>query len=361
MPTVELTPEQTTRATEIAATITDRPYFERDIARDKTLAPVFLYLAATSDSENVLVASLKAMASCWTNSDSQVERGYTMVTDTFIDVIKNRIRDTRGAVQAAALEAGAVAFRRNETDEGLLDAYLALGNAGASPALRYAVMDRVWSSQLTFATRERAALFIDALEAEEPWLVSNALFRMENAIPRDVDWAPPLRNRVLELTRHPDPGVRGRAAGTLARMVSRMPETDPNRVAATARLVEMMSDENPYAKSEGIAAQHVLRNAAALPEIATHLTDATPNTYTIRGWQRLSGSSGRTHHDGSAWSQVRDSALYAIRFLSREVDRDNRFEYRISGSTKDEDLTAAATAAQTWVQEHADAIAAAAQ
>ena len=317
-----------------------------------------LHLAASATEENVLIAALKALTNSWSVVPNNADRGYNMVDDNFVAVILNRIHDERPAVQAAAIDAGGVAFRTSNTNEALLDAYLELGASG-SPQLRYAVMQKVWQSSMPFETQERIALFTNALDAPEAWLVSTALFRLKGHVPRE-DWGNAIRDKFLELTRHSDPGVRGRAAGALASMVGRLQASDPARVAAQARLVEMMDDENPYTKSEAISAQRSLNNLGAIPAIASHLDDATPNTYDIRDWQELDGSNGWTHHDGSAWSQVRDAALYAIKTMSRSVDRDNPFDYSINGQTKDADLTAAAASAREWVAAHRDALNAAA-
>lgn len=349
MPTITLSPEDTARAAEVAAQA-NGSYFPSDIRRDKTLGQVFLYLAATSDNDDVVVASLGSLSSAWTVVPRQVEREYTMASDEVIGVISTLIRDPRPRIQNAAIEGGSFAFRGDDSNEALLDAYLALAVPSQAAPLRYAILNNVWQARTKLGTPARIQPYLDALDADEAYLVSTALWRLEGLVPREASFGATVRAKALELTRHDDPGVRGRAIGLLSTLARRMNEGEPERVAATARAMEMMNDENPFVKAAAMSANRTLDNVAAIHAMIPHLADATPNTYDIRGWTTLDGQSGRVHHDGSAWSQVRDSALYNIKSLSRTHNRDAMFDYDVSGQTKDEDLSAAAAAANTWYE-----------
>lgn len=349
MPTITLSPEDTARAAEVAPQVRSG-FFPSELRQDKTLGQVFLYLAATSDNDDVVVGALKALSSSWTVSPRQVEREYTMATEEVIGVLATRIRDPRPRIQAAAIDAGSFAFRGDDTNEVLLEAYLALAVPSQPAPLRYAVLNNVWQARTKLGSPARIQPYLDAVDAPEPWLVSMALWRLESLVPREASFGAAVRATALERTRHADPGVRGRAMGLLATLTRRMNEGEPERVAATARAIELMADENPYVKAEGMSASSDLQNVAAIHTMIPLLADATPNTYNISGWTTLAGTSGRVHHDGSAWSQVRDSALYAIKNLSRHHNRETMFEYDINGRTKDDDLAAAATAANTWYE-----------
>lgn len=244
MPTITLSPADMARATEIAPQARAH-FFPSAIGRDKTLAQVFLYLAATSDNDDVVVSSLAALSSSWTVVPRQVEREYTMATDELIGVLSTLIRDPRPRIQAAAIDAGGLAFRGDDSNEALLETYLAMATPAQPAPLRYAILNEVWQARSKLGTPERIQPFMDALEAEEPWLVSLALWRLESLVPRDASFGAAIRAKALEHTRHADAGVRGRAIGLLARLTQGMNEGEPERVAATARALEMLTDENP--------------------------------------------------------------------------------------------------------------------
>lgn len=347
MPTITLSPEDTVRATEVAAQAATRA-FPREVRDDKTLAQVFLYLAATSESEDVLVCSLSALAGVWTVVPRQVEREYTMASDELIQVLAARILDTRPRIQAAAIEGGAFVFRGEHSNETLLDAYLALAVPTQPATLRYAILNKVWQARNQLASPERLQRYIDALDAAEPWLVSIALWRLESLVPREATLEATVRAKALERTQHADPGVRGRAISLLATLARRMNEGEPERVAATARAIEMIGDENPFTKSAAMNSAVKLEAISAIHTMVPFLGDATRNTYDIEGWTTLAGGRGSVHHDGSAWSQVRDSALGGIKNLSRRHDRDTMFDYDIEARNSGPSLDAAAIAANAW-------------
>lgn len=352
MPTVTLSPEDTARVAEVSGQLNEYGRFPREVTSDKTLAMIFLHLAATSDDVNMIKATMDGMSGMFSVVPSYVERGATLVDETYVGVMAARVYDERPEVRAAGLVGAAVCFRRGNTNMVMLEHLLTLANGpDSTPALRYAVLNTIWQSQEAF-DEQHMPFIVSALNADEPWLVSLALFRVKGNVPHDEAYGAPIRAKLLELTSHADPGVRGRAIAALAAAVSRLPEADAERTAAIARSVEMLADPHPYAKSEAINAQSTLQNVAVLPQLSALLDDATSNTYDIRGWQTIAGQTGRVHHDGSAWSQVRDSALAALRSLSRRIDRENQFEYRINGGTSAEDLTAAATAGQAWIAAH---------
>ncbi len=147
MPTVTLSPEETARAEEIAGQVTEHGRLPREITSDKTLARIFLYLVATSDDVNVIKATTNSLSTMWSVDPGYVERGATLVDDTYVGVFTHLIHDERPEVQEAALVGGAVCFRRGNTNMTMLDAYIGLASApGSTPALRYAVLDKIWQS-----------------------------------------------------------------------------------------------------------------------------------------------------------------------------------------------------------------------
>ena len=154
-----------------------------------------------------------------------------------------------------------------------------------------------------------------------------------------------LKDKIVPLLKHADPGVRGRAADTLASLAG----FQDDKMKEYAAIIEpLLDDSNTYTKSAAMGALAMLQSKKSFNKIITFVDDTAKNTYDIKGWTELDGSSGWQHHDGSAWSTVGDAALSAIRSISFKTGK--KFEYKIDYKTKDADLKKAATDAKAWYE-----------
>ena len=97
------------------------------------------------------------------------------------------------------------------------------------------------------------------------------------------------------------------------------------------------------AAADGLAFSNHL---PAIHAIVKLLDDTASNTYDIKDYKELDGRAGWLHHDGSAWSTVQDAALYSLKRLSAKTKE--RFEYKVEGKTKDDDLKRSAEEAKAW-------------
>jgi HEAT repeat protein len=149
--------------------------------------------------------------------------------------------------------------------------------------------------------------------------------------------------KLVELLKHKDPGVRGRAADTLASMAG---PDEAKRDELAKAILPLLGDENPYTKSAACSALAWLRHQPAIHRIIELVDDDTKNTYDIRDFNELNGNAGWVHHDGSAWSQVSDAALYALKSLSHETGE--KFDYKVDAKKVDDDLKKGASDAKAW-------------
>jgi hypothetical protein len=153
-----------------------------------------------------------------------------------------------------------------------------------------------------------------------------------------------LKTKLIALVGHADPGVRGRAAIVLGELTGWNQDMKPEAVAA---ITPLFSDAHPFVKSAACKAMTAARHVPAIHAMMGLLDDATSNTYDIDGWQTLTGTPGRVHHDGSAWSRVNDAALYAIKSLSSRAGGE-RFDYNVGHQDVEGDLGRAADQARAW-------------
>ena len=153
--------------------------------------------------------------------------------------------------------------------------------------------------------------------------------------------------RVLELTTHDDPGVRGRALD-LATTMGSMARGD-DRAALIAAITPRLQDEHPFPRSRAIYSAQILRHFPAIHVMIADIGDMTRNTWNIEGWRRLDGSAGRLHHDGSAWSRTGDAAMTTIERLSRHIDGVPQLELpRVESGNSEESLLARVPLVQAW-------------
>ena len=338
-PTVELDEAQTALAAEIAAAV-NNARFARDVT-NKDNALIFVYLGATSEDVNVQAAALRAMVATHTYSERFVER-YALVTPEYAQVVLMHLGSDNGVVQSAAIEAGKTCIQGDTPNTEVTGRLVDLATNHASPAGRYAAMNTLWHSSGIRTSPEQIAPYVAALGSSEAYVVSGALFRL-TSFGRNAPEQPALRATLQGLLTHADPGVRGRAAQVLAAVVG---IRDDDRATIAASIMPLLGDSNAFTKSAAANALASLDHRAAIHGIVGLLDDLTSNTYDIRGWTALDGSSGRIHHDGSAWSRVADAALNSLRTFSGRVGE--RFQYNINHQNIEADLATSAATARTW-------------
>ncbi len=320
-----------------------RGRFETAATRERANALPFLYIAATSSNEAAVAQALRALSGKWTRNASQVEGGRRLVDATFTGVVNARLRDPRPPVVLAAMRASNIVVSGNEPDESTMEILLDIAANHPNHAARYAALNTASRAGGMYyrAHPEAAAPFQSALQGPEPWLISRAL----SGFPTGDRNAREARAALFTpLLSHTDPGVRGQAIDALARD-TRLDNDARAQVVAAA--TPMLSDPHPYTRSEACNALAAVAHLPSIHAIQALLESDERNTYDI-AFTDFEGDQARVHHDGSAWSRVSDSALNAIKRLSRPMTE--RFEYEINAREMETSLPAAVEAARAWYQ-----------
>ncbi len=325
-----------------------RGRFARDAVNVEN-ADVFTYLAGTRTpaEDEILIAALHAMLDTYSADGTGTRRA---VDEDFVRVSIHHSRCDHGAVAQIAIRTLATAISGSEPDQAALARAVEIANDHPSPAGRSAGIDALGRMRSFDGLPEAAAAFLKAMDADEAYLVSNALFRVNlraNSAPnRDA-----LRSRAIERIAHDDPGVRGRAVQLLATLSSRDPEMTQE---AAALIVPRLKDDHPFVQSCACTALAYMDYQPGMHAMVEMVDDMTRNTYDITGWQQLDGSPGRLHHDGSAWSRTADAAISAMRGMSRRIGEP--FEVTIRPREAEASLVEAAAVAKAWYESNKDKI-----
>jgi len=270
----------------------------------KTNAKLFTYLAGTSEQPEVVGAALQGMYSSYSSHSKRKAKP----DEDFSAVVIKRLQSEDPRLVARALKAARTAMTGKRADEKLIKTVVALGDEYPAGPGRYALIDALRVVSSKNRTEPLMSIFVSSLDAPEPYVKSyalQALYRASRSI-KDIDG---VKAKALELAKHADVGVRGRAVELLGAVGN----DDPKAVAAVTAALE---DPHPYVRSEAAESLARLRRKEAIPKLMKMVDSAERNRYSLSVWKTLDGENGRLHHEGSAWGYERDAAMNAIRSLS---------------------------------------------
>jgi len=326
----------TQKAEALAASVKNRvfPYAEQN---KKENTPLFLWLASNSKEEDVVIAALDGMAKTWTPSPE-----YTSVVEKLLD------SDSQ-LIQAAALEAAKPPMRGKSEQPTLQEKLVKLADSHPQASARLEALNALSGVKDFHQNEKIAAVFLKNLDASEPYLKSLALFRIQfnnyRIVRQDEFFA-----RARALLKDPDAGVRGRAAEVASILVP-----DSEKETLGAELTQMLEDKQAYVRSASADALGRLVYKPAIPKMVELLDDKSRNTYDI-SYTRLSGLAGSEHHDGSAWSRVDDSMLWALSQLTFNMGP-QKFAYgKIDYKNVDPDVAREVKLCKAWYAKNKDAL-----
>ncbi|MEM9875264.1 MAG: HEAT repeat domain-containing protein [Myxococcota bacterium] len=308
----------------------------REATDDKGNAPAVVYLAKSATEPETRAAGFYGMYSMFASNEKDEKR--TMVDDAYRETVLEALdTKTEGKVLAAALKASMRLLGQKPPDDKTVAAVIDLYEKHEKPEGRLEALEVLRNAQAKGDDVKKT--YLDAMKAKEAFIVSRALSDAPSS-PKEgmMYW-----DRAMELLKHEDPGVRGRAAQLIGHLSARDPKKGEE---AGKALVPLLEDENNFTKSAAADGLAWAKYMPAVHKIMPLLDNDEENRYDIRGFERLSGGQSRLHHDGSAWSVVRDAALYALKRMSSKTGE--RFDYKVSGKTKKADLDMAVADAKTW-------------
>ncbi len=330
------TEEQRKAAAALTKQIDQSNRFPRAEARNKQNAKLFLYLAATSKEPAVIQAALDGMYSTYAAYKSKRK---VRVDEDFSKVVVAHLGSKNDKILARALHAAKAGIAGRSGDKPILTKILEVGRQRKDGPAQFAVLDALRRGDRNLMAPEVSELMLNSLKHEKAYVVSMALQALTLRAGRIKD-RKTLKAKAIELAKHADPGVRGRALGLLSRVGHR-------DEAALQVALEALKDEHPFVRSEAADALVTLRYQPAIHELIKLVDDMAENRYDIEGWKHLDGTPGRLHHDGSAWSRVNDSVMSAIKRLSRAGRTRLKLD-PINAKSVEESLKKNAAATKAW-------------
>lgn len=339
----KLTPEEVAAATELAAKA-KRGKFPWAEQAKKENANLFLYLAATSDNNEIVAASLHGMSRSWTYWKKNEKKAH--VNEDYQAVVRARLASKDDIVLGRAIEAAPNAIAVDNPDLETIKILSQMAKDHTNPAARVAAADAIARAKDFQKNTDIVAALLDCLDDKEAYVVSTALFRMQfsaySIVMKDELYA-----RSKELLKHADQGVRGRAAVFAANLA----QSNEQKQELGALVFPMLKDEAPFVRSYAATALSTLKRQDAIHTFMDMLDDVEKNSYNIK-YSKLTGEPGTVHHDGSAWSRVDDAILYSLKSMTWSMG-DKKFQYgKINFKTVDKDLAAAKKEARAWYKKY---------
>ena len=286
------------------------PRFAADVARQKANAKLFTYLAATSDEPMVIEASLEAIQAAYSSRSSR-----KAVPDADLDrTLSRHLRSERTSVARAAFHAARIPLMAEHPGDELVAELVEICAPAVPPARRYAALQALDLLRPDRRGTDVLQCFATALQAEQPHLVSVALFALAQSKPsfeparaKHGDLAP----RTLALSAHPDPGVRGRALELLAGL-----EWLVASDVAYSSGVLALKDAHPYVRAVAAASLARLGEPRAIHHLIEQVDDLAVAEHEITGFSTMDAGPGRLKHAVPGRKRVADAVLFAIRSLS---------------------------------------------
>ena len=320
------------------------PYAEQN---KKENAKIFLFLASTSDNEQVVIAALDGMAKTWTGAAGNAQK--EPINEDYRAALLKLLESDSNRVLANALEAAKPALLGQTEVSALQEKLIGLADNHKEAGARLEALNAL-SGFKDFQQNEKiASVFLKNLDAPEAHLKSLALFRIQfnnyKLAHHDEFYA-----KAKSLMKDSNPGVRGRAAEVCSVLV---PESEKQALGAS--ITEMLGDKEAYVRSASADALGRLGYKPAVPKLMLLLEDKSRNTYEIE-YTRLNGLAGSEHHDGSAWSRVDDSILWSLSQLTFEMG-EQKFPYgKINWKNVDGDVAREVKLAKAWYEKNKNSL-----
>jgi hypothetical protein len=294
--------------------------------------------AANYGDVNIGPAAMVALEARWTTYEKTKDK--EIVDDDYRKVVRAYLASDDGVTLARSIAAAKTLLLGESPDQETIDLLLAIYER--NDAAKSAVIDSLWTVKDWSKKPAISAMFEGALSSPEDHLVSSALFRWSGGIFSSTD-----RERVMGvvegLLSHKNPGIRGRSIEMLTRGARSTEEKDKYG----ALIETLLADENPYVRAKAAGAMGSFKRTTALATMVGMLDDTEKCTYQIEGWNKLDGTSGRVHHDGSPWSTVQDAVLRGIQTMSYSMKP--RFKMSdVSYKTVEADLKTNVKEARAW-------------
>jgi len=310
--------------------------FPTKVVKNRANAPLFLYLAASSDDPKIIAASLKAMASAFASADSK--RGANRAGREYAKVVAAHLKSKDPAVVAAAIRASRRALAGKRPPNALVGQLVALAERDPQIGTRIEALQALRQVSHFQRRKDADSALLAALKHESPALQSTGLSLAAFRKARELRDKPAFLEQARALMKSPDPGVRGRAA-VLAAYLGRYQAEVYEEVAA------MLEDEHPCARSYAVTAFSRFSQPGAIHRLIKLVDDMAVDQYDTK-YKSAAGKDAAVHHNHKQ-TTVHDRVISALTQLSSQLDA--KFEPAPPGKEDAETSRKAnAAAAKAW-------------
>ena len=298
----------------------------------QTAAERLIETLETSQDASAIEAALRAVLTTY-SSRSTLKASPDAKLDRAL--IKHLGSDSPVLFQTA-LEAARIPLM---TDDGpspeLTRAISEFAQPGSPPARRKLALEALNLIRPSRRTEAVLQVFEQALAAREPEVVSEALWAFaESGAARGAlseERRARLAQRILELTRHENPGVRGRAL----RVFADVPGLIPNDARFQAG-VRALDDRHGYVRGEAAHLLSRCQEPRAIHGLMSYVGDLNPAAYELP-YGELDGQRAVVPHDVSGRKRVAEAALFAILSLSKRLTLSTPFPLLTLGGRSEPD------------------------
>ena len=297
-------------AARLLASVSNARFPDRMVRRDSN-AKLFVYLAAKSEKPDVIRAALRAMSK--THKAGRGGKGGRRAVDAdYATVVATHLGSKDDKIVSAALSAAAHALNTGQPDARVLDAVLQIARSHAVDGGRIAAVNVIIKIPHYRRNPRIVAALLQILKDKSPAVLSHTLYQLYQSGVRELQQKPAFVNAGLQLVKHPDPAVRGRAVrmlGVLAR----------GNAEVRDKIRAMLDDKHPYARSIAADALAAFRDVAAIHLLVPKLKDMARNDHHIP-YTTLTGKKSAVAH-GARNATVHDTCAAAIEKLSAKLPK----------------------------------------
>lgn len=288
----------------------------------RSSAELFTELAETSQESSAVLAALEGIEKTYAARsphkaapDARLER-----------VLLKLAQSPHPSIAMSALSKARIPLMAEAPGSIITEGLIAMSAPDQDPSRRHAALDALNLIRPDRRGTQVLAAFESALSAREAHLVSLALLSLAQSGPSLGSDLQRLGARVVELSKHQDPGVRGRALAVLAEIEALVDGATRVRVAR-----EHLERDHPYVRAQAADLVARCRDVTAIHRLIEQVRDLSVARYDLQGFRYLDGSPGSLPHAVPGRKRVAEAALFAIQSLSTQVRGVGSLELTLGG------------------------------
>jgi len=306
---LRLTQDDIDYAQELAGRV-HRRAFPKELVGDESNASLFIHLAATSSSPEVVVAALDAMRTTFSSGHRPKPRE-PRGGDDYGTVVALRLQSEHAEILAAAIEAARPALSGARPFAPMIDELCVVAQSHPNVGARVRALKALGEVPHYQKHDSIVRALLGVLESDGPAVLATALDYAARHQARELLEQDAFREHAIRLLRHSDPAVRGRAARLAALLA-------PKDVGVVAPVVTMLHDAQPCARAFAALALVDIHDPSAIHALLPLVADMANARYRIR-YKDLDGRNAQVAYFTKRRSLVHDRIVQAISALSEQT------------------------------------------